>query len=328
MQRHNSALALGERRAPGETSTHMQAAGSRMESEGGSCPMNGGEPHQFRYGKCRLCGKAEAADLLKDDGVKKTCPHCAHRWLDRYNKGECPKCLQELTVSGPRRLPGETSTHRQAAGSRMESTSGVCPKNNGEAHVFRYGKCRFCGKAEGTTHAYQGGECAKGGRHIFHFGKCSKCGVAENHLVSAAAKERSKDGAADAPGDATAETPAMAAARASRLVSAREGGGGAPDGFAAEQLSLAGRASPAQLRFGPSDDEIVKLFREIRKLPPAADVGHPAGPTALEALADGLPAPKAAVVGAAPSRRDAHRRGELELHRRRRRQRREEPHDG
>ena len=110
MQRHNSALALGERRAPGETSTHMQAAGSRMESEGGSCPMNGGEPHQFRYGKCRLCGKAEAADLLRaaseqaglTEGVKKTCPHCAHRWLDRYNKGECPKCLQELTVSGPR----------------------------------------------------------------------------------------------------------------------------------------------------------------------------------------------------------------------------------
>ena len=44
MQRHNSALALGERRAPGETSTHMQAAGSRMESESGSCPMNDGDP--------------------------------------------------------------------------------------------------------------------------------------------------------------------------------------------------------------------------------------------------------------------------------------------
>ena len=198
MQRHNSALALGERRAPGETSTHMQAAGSRMESEGGSCPMNGGEPHQFRYGKCRLCGKAEAAELPKDDGVKETCPHCAHRWLDRYNKGECPKCLQELTVSGPRRLPGETSTHRQAAGSRMESTSGSCPKNNGEAHVFRYGKCRFCGKAEGTTHAYQGGECAKGGRHIFHFGKCSKCGVAENRRSPRRRRARTLVGLGDA----------------------------------------------------------------------------------------------------------------------------------
>ena len=202
-------------------------------------------------------------------------------------------------MSGPRRLPGETSTHRQAAGSRMESTSGTCPKNNGEAHVFRYGKCRFCGKAEGTTHAYQGGECAKGGRHIFHFGKCSKCGVAENHLVSAAAKELLKDGAAGAPGDATAETPAMAAARASRLVSARGG-----RRRRARRLCR-GAAQPRRPRVARAAALRAERRRDRQALPrdPEAAAGGgrrpPCGPTALEALADGLPAPKAAVVGAA-----------------------------
>jgi len=85
------------------------------------------------------------------------------------------------------RQPGEASTHKLAASSACESDSGVCPKNNGGPHHFKYGMCQFCKMAEGKlvkgsgAFQYGGGhaECPKGGKCMFKFSKCTKCGKRE-----------------------------------------------------------------------------------------------------------------------------------------------------
>ena len=73
--------------------------------------------------------------------VRKTCPTCAHSWVDKYDKNECPKCLSPLHGGGEqaKRAPGEPVTNKQAAGSAMESESGQCSK--GGAHTWKFGKC-------------------------------------------------------------------------------------------------------------------------------------------------------------------------------------------
>eukprot|EP01064_Diplonema_japonicum_P016050 TRINITY_DN2407_c1_g2_i1.p1 TRINITY_DN2407_c1_g2~~TRINITY_DN2407_c1_g2_i1.p1 ORF type:complete len:118 (+),score=15.39 TRINITY_DN2407_c1_g2_i1:22-354(+) len=102
--------------------------------------------------------------------VRKRCPHCDFSWLDKYNKNECPKCIQPLTsgstvgarpswntqqystsptnrVSGHRLQPGEASSNKQRASSAMESSSGNCSK--GGSHMWKFGKCSKCGRGEG-----------------------------------------------------------------------------------------------------------------------------------------------------------------------------------
>jgi len=124
--------------------------------------------------------------------VRKTCPTCAHSWVDKYDKNECPKCLSPLHGGGEqaKRAPGEPVTNKQAAGSAMESESGQCSK--GGAHTWKFGKCSKCGMGEGAFAASNqvGGECSKGGKHVFKFGKCTKCGEAESAGVSVGAKKK------------------------------------------------------------------------------------------------------------------------------------------
>ena len=87
--------------------------------------------------------------------VHKVCPTCNYQWGDKYNKDECPKCLEPLsspTIS--KRLLGEASTPagRQHPMSAMESYSGVCSRATGPdggPHHWKFGKCVQCGKGEG-----------------------------------------------------------------------------------------------------------------------------------------------------------------------------------
>ena len=109
---------------------------------------------------------------------RKECNTCGHRWLDKYGKDECPKCLAPLSGAGhPPRQVGEASTYKQSAGSAMESEFGVCPKNNGGPCSFKFGKCSHCGRGEGGvrgTRQVKGGmtgSCPKGGKCIYKFSK-------------------------------------------------------------------------------------------------------------------------------------------------------------
>jgi len=122
--------------------------------------------------------RALAGVKEKGGGTRKDCPHCAHSWLDKHGKNECPKCLGLLDgAGGVKRAPGEASTYKEKAGSAMESSSGECPK--GGQHTWKFGKCSKCGKGEGSEAASKprgGDECPMGGKHVSKFGKCTKCG--------------------------------------------------------------------------------------------------------------------------------------------------------
>eukprot|EP01062_Namystynia_karyoxenos_P074262 TRINITY_DN71137_c0_g1_i1.p1 TRINITY_DN71137_c0_g1~~TRINITY_DN71137_c0_g1_i1.p1 ORF type:complete len:115 (+),score=26.40 TRINITY_DN71137_c0_g1_i1:60-404(+) len=95
--------------------------------------------------------------------VRKQCPHCDYRWLDKYGKNECPKCIQPLWEDsrttrpmwnvktdygyGSRLQPGEVSTNKRKPSDACESSSGNCKK--GGAHMWKFGKCSKCGLGEG-----------------------------------------------------------------------------------------------------------------------------------------------------------------------------------
>lgn len=85
------------------------------------------------------------------------------------------------------RAAGECSKFKLNPSDACESDSGVCPKNNGGPHHFKYGACMFCHIGEGKlvkgegTFAYSGGkgQCEKGGKCMYQFGKCKKCNAKE-----------------------------------------------------------------------------------------------------------------------------------------------------
>ena len=80
-----------------------------------------------------LLRSSSAQGMRADDATverRKQCFTCGHRWLDKWNKDECPRCLQPLSMAEfqrAKRLPGEVSTFKQPPGSAMESSSGHCP---------------------------------------------------------------------------------------------------------------------------------------------------------------------------------------------------------
>jgi len=121
-----------------------------FESKSGDCPKGG--PHNWKFGKCRLCGKNEGYGKYGVNGgvtnreMKRTCPTCTFSWMDHYRKNECPKCLEKLDTT-PRRQPGEVSTFKRAPSDALESHSGVCSK--GGAHAWKFGRCSQCGTGQG-----------------------------------------------------------------------------------------------------------------------------------------------------------------------------------
>jgi len=146
----------------------------------------------------------QAADRNKR--VRLECPECGYKSIPQWlnDKAHCLKCQAVLMVQptvhqavyehhadfargSERRMPGEVSTFKQAPGSAMESSLGVCTQSPDRVHHWKYGKCNFCQKPEGKllkragVMANPGGDggCGAGGKCAFKFAKCSKCGRKE-----------------------------------------------------------------------------------------------------------------------------------------------------
>mmetsp|Transcript_32136 Transcript_32136/g.92858 ORF Transcript_32136/g.92858 Transcript_32136/m.92858 type:complete len:189 (-) Transcript_32136:310-876(-) len=178
-------------RLPRRQQTTGEAEGQRRQGQGG------------RRRRRRRSGSASAAEPAdRNDRAKVECHLCGYKsvpqWLN--DKAHCLKCQAVLktqqTVHGStdgklhpttQRQAGEVSTFKHSAGSAMESESGDCSKAPTGSHHWKFGKCEFCGKAEGilvkgpgvTANPGGVGGCDKGGKCIFKFSKCSKCARSE-----------------------------------------------------------------------------------------------------------------------------------------------------
>lgn len=141
----------------------------------------------------------------RDERTKVECPFCLYKCVPQWlnDRAHCLKCQAVLKVQdtvhgadvgGPSPMcgplqPGEASTFKHAAGSAMEARGGKCAQSPDGVHLFRFGKCEWCDKAEGkmmkgagaaVNPGQKGGAgCASGGKCMFKFAKCSKCGRRE-----------------------------------------------------------------------------------------------------------------------------------------------------
>eukprot|EP00873_Tetraselmis_striata_P043024 jgi/Tetstr1/463288/TSEL_008212.t1 len=137
----------------------------------------------------------------KPTETRKTCPTCAYKWLDRYGKNECPKCLSPLEskhdlVPRPNRKLAELEC--VASCTEVRKTCPTCSFS----WLDKYGKpeCPKClsplndkprrKAGEVSTYKYApadamesvAGQCRKGGPHHFKFGKCRQCGLGEGSM--------------------------------------------------------------------------------------------------------------------------------------------------
>lgn len=138
--------------------------------------------------------KPKPAHPDNQDRVKMECPGCGYKSFPQWmnNQAHCLKCDKVLKTRGgahgelnngpattaTRRAPGEASTYKQNPSSAMESKSGICTKSPDGQHNWKFGKCSYCGKAEGVL-ATSAGSCGAGGKCAFKFSKCTKCGRSE-----------------------------------------------------------------------------------------------------------------------------------------------------
>jgi len=138
----------------------------------------------------------------RNERSKVECVHCGYRsvpqWLN--DQAHCLKCQavikvqptihgdrgwNQLDVIGGARKPGEVSTFKVAPGDPMLKTSPGCTSSPNGNHLWKFGKCDYCGKAEGQLVRGAGvlanpgakdGGCGAGGKCMFKFAKCTKCG--------------------------------------------------------------------------------------------------------------------------------------------------------
>ena len=159
LQRSASASILELRRMQHRRGAAPHAASTWLSSGGGRSGTAALRASTLEHSRAGSPSKAHQ---------RKQCPTCGHRWLDKYEKDECPKCLVPLSIAESRRnqrLPGEVSTFKQPPGSAMESASGVCPKGQGgQKHLWRFGRCTICGMAEGN--ALSRSRCVVNGSYI------------------------------------------------------------------------------------------------------------------------------------------------------------------
>eukprot|EP00446_Apocalathium_sp_SHHI-4_P033892 CAMPEP_0177319048 /NCGR_PEP_ID=MMETSP0368-20130122/14402_1 /TAXON_ID=447022 ORGANISM="Scrippsiella hangoei-like, Strain SHHI-4" /NCGR_SAMPLE_ID=MMETSP0368 /ASSEMBLY_ACC=CAM_ASM_000363 /LENGTH=368 /DNA_ID=CAMNT_0018778523 /DNA_START=42 /DNA_END=1146 /DNA_ORIENTATION=+ len=175
------------------------ASSPRPAARPSSSPRPAAKPASSPRPVAAVCedgsGSASAAEPAdRNDRAKVECHLCGYKsvpqWLN--DKAHCLKCQAVLktqqTVHGStdgklhpttQRQAGEVSTFKHSAGSAMESESGDCSKAPTGSHHWKFGKCEFCGKAEGilvkgpgvTANPGGVGGCDKGGKCIFKFSK-------------------------------------------------------------------------------------------------------------------------------------------------------------
>eukprot|EP00389_Voromonas_pontica_P008939 GDKH01013608.1.p1 GENE.GDKH01013608.1~~GDKH01013608.1.p1 ORF type:complete len:167 (+),score=22.44 GDKH01013608.1:157-657(+) len=124
-------------------------------------------------------------------GTRKSCPTCAHRWVDKYGKNECPKCLNPLAGGGNTKFSnnglwggdhhGRISAADHVVGgnafgtvqTRSPNQSPVARRQAGEVSTYKL--------APSDARESQSGSCPRGGLHQWKFGKCNKCQASEGY---------------------------------------------------------------------------------------------------------------------------------------------------